>query len=152
MTKEAGINIRGYFMMGMPFETMEDMEKTIQFAIDLDIEVASFTLFVPLPGTLDYARAKKTGTFPDAEYFLHDIYPEFNFPDHPLYIPEGITAEELFHQHKSAYNRYYFRPSFLLKSLLSIRSFTDMKRYARGGINLLINAFSRSNQETGRGQ
>lgn len=144
VTKEVGINIRGYFMIGLPYETLEDMEKTIRFAIELDIEVASFTLFVPLPGTLDYKRAKKTGTFPDPEYFLHSIYPEFNFPDSVLYIPEGMTAEELFNKHKSAYNRYYFRPKFLLKSLMSVRSIADLKRYTRGGTNLLINAFSRA--------
>lgn len=149
MTKEVGINIRGYFMMGLPYETLEDIEKTIQFAIELDIEVASFTLFVPLPGTLDYKRAKKTGTFPDPEYFLHSIYPEFNFPDSLVYIPEGITAKELFDKHRSAYNRYYFRPKFLLKSLLSVRSIADLKRYIKGGTNLLINAFSKIRKKEG---
>jgi radical SAM superfamily enzyme YgiQ (UPF0313 family) len=142
ITQKIGMNIRGYFMMGLPYETLEDMEKSIRFAIELNIEVVSFSLFVPLPGTLDYVRAKKTGSFPDPEYFLHGIYPEFNFPDSLLYVPEGITPEELFNKHKSAYNRYYFRPKFLFDSLLSVRSFADLKRFARGGTNLFLNAFS----------
>ena len=144
ITKDVRINIRGYFMMGLPYETLEDMESTIQFAIELDVDVASFSIFVPLPGTLDYKRAQKTGTFPDPEYFLHRMYPEFNFPDSLLYVPEGITAEELFEKHKSAYNRYYFRPKFLAKTLLSVRSFADIKRYAKGATNLLMNAFAKS--------
>lgn len=143
MTKEVGINIRGYFMMGLPYETLEEMEETVRLALELDIEVASFSLFVPLPGTLEYKRAQETGTFSDPEYFLHEIYPEFNFPDSLLYIPEGITAEQLFNVHKNAYSRYYFRPKFLMRALLSIRSFEDIKRYTRGGINLLTNAFVR---------
>ena len=145
LTKEIGINIRGYFMIGLPYETLDDIEKTIQFAIELNIEVASFSLFVPLPGTLDYKRALKTGTFPDPEYYLHGIYPEFNFPDSLLYVPEGITDEELFAIHKKAYNRYYFRPKFLLKSILSIRSFSDIKRFLKGGINLIASALSKQN-------
>lgn len=143
MTKDVGINIRGYFMMGMPGETLDDMEQTISFAKELDIDVASFSLFVPFPGTLDYRRALESGTFTDPEYFLHKIYPEFNFPDSPIYIPEGMTAEELLSKHRSAYNRYYFRPKFLLRTLLTIRSAGDIRRYTSGMLNLLGNFFSR---------
>jgi anaerobic magnesium-protoporphyrin IX monomethyl ester cyclase len=144
VTQKVGIHIRGYFMMGLPFETLEEMEETIRFAIKLDIDVPSFSMFVPLPGTLEYGRAQETGKFPDPEYYLHGIYPEFNFPDCPLYIPEGMTAEEFFNKHKSAYNRYYFRPKLLLKTLRGIRSHRDIKRLARGGTNLIKNALCNS--------
>lgn len=140
MTKKLGINIRGYFLMGLPYETIDDMKNTIEFAIELDIEVASFTIFVPLPGTLDYKRALKSGYFPDPEYYLHRVYPEFNFPDSLLYVPEGVREEELLSLHKAAYNKYYFRPKFLLKNMLTIRTLSDVKRYVRGGINLAQNA------------
>ena len=143
MTQEVGINIRAYFMMGMPHETLEDMDKTITFAKELNVDVASFTLLIPFPGTLDYRRALKIGTFVDPEYYLHNVYSEFNFPGAPLYIPEGITSEQLMEKHKSAYNQYYFRFHFLLKSLLSIRTMQDVTRYARGMLNLLSNAFAR---------
>ncbi len=141
MTKEVGINIRGYFMMGMPNESLEDMDKTISFARELNIEVASFTLFVPLPGTLDYRRAFAVGSFDDPDYYLHDVYPEFNFPSAPLYVPAGMTSAELMAKHKSAYNKYYFRLSFLLKSALAMRNFEDITRNFRGLLNLLNNAF-----------
>jgi anaerobic magnesium-protoporphyrin IX monomethyl ester cyclase len=147
LTQKVGIHVRGYFMMGLPFETLEEMEETICFAIKLDIEVPSFSMFVPLPGTLEYGRAQKTGTFPDPEYFLHGIYPEFNFPDYPLYIPEGMTVEEFFNKHKSAYNRCYFRAKYVLKTLWGIRSHGDIKRLVRGGMNLIRNALSVSNQK-----
>ena len=149
MTKEVGINIRGYFMMGMPYETLEDMNQTVSFAKELNIEVASFTLFVPLPGTLEYRRALKTGTFIDPEYFLHDVYPEFNFPSSPLYVPEGMTPEELMEKHKSAYNQYYFRIPFLLKSILAMRSFQDITRSISGMLSLLGNAFTKVKKEGG---
>jgi anaerobic magnesium-protoporphyrin IX monomethyl ester cyclase len=141
MTKEVGINIRGYFMMGMPNESLEDMDQTISFAKELNIDVATFTLFVPLPGTVEYQRALKTGTFIDPEYYLHEVYPEFNFPSAPLYVPEGMTSEDLLEKHKSAYNKYYFRLPFLLKSALAMRSFQDITRNFKGMLNLLINAF-----------
>lgn len=143
MTQEVGINIRAYFMMGMPYETLADMDKTISFSQELNVDIATFTLFVPLPGTLDYKRARQTGTFPQPEYYFHKVYPEFNFPDAPLYIPDGMTAKELLAKHKKAYNQYYFRWRYLLKSLLSIRTSQDVIRNIKGMLNLIGNAFTK---------
>lgn len=144
MTKEVGIQIRGYFMLGLSTETKEEMEDTIRFAIELDTELASFTIFVPLPGTAEYRRALKSGTFVDPQYYLHKVIPEFNFLDYPVYVPEGMTASELLSIHRSAYNRYYFRPRFLLRKLLSIRSAQELRSLFNGGLTLIKNAISSS--------
>jgi radical SAM superfamily enzyme YgiQ (UPF0313 family) len=144
MTKEVGIQIRGYFMLGLPTETKEEMEDTIRFAIELDTELVSFTIFVPLPGTAEYRRALKSGTFVDPQYYLHKVVPEFNFLDYPIYVPEGMTARELLSIHRSAYNRYYFRPRFLLRKLLSIRSPDELASLFYGGLTLIKNAISKS--------
>ncbi|OEU63509.1 MAG: hypothetical protein BA867_01685 [Desulfobacterales bacterium S5133MH16] len=144
ITKEAGIQIRGYFMLGLSTETKEEMEDTIRFAIELDTELASFTIFVPLPGTAEYRRALKSGTFVDPKYYLHKVVPEFNFLDYPIYVPEGMTASELLSIHRSAYNRYYFRPRFLLRKLLSIRSPDELANLFYGGLTLIKNAISKS--------
>ena len=120
------------------------MEETVRFAIELDIELVSFTIFVPLPGTAEYRRALKSGTFVDPQYYLHKIVPEFNFLDYPIYVPEGMTARELLSIHRSAYNRYYFRPRFLLRKLLSIRSPDELASLFYGGLTLIKNAISKS--------
>lgn len=143
MTKEAGIGIRAYFMMGLPTETLQEMEETVRFAMELDVELASFTLFVPLPGTIEYRRAMQSGRFPDPEYFLHRIVPEFNFMDAPLYIPEGMTAGQLMAAHRNAYTRYYFRPRVLLRRFLAIRSLEDVWNLLKGGFTLASNIFSK---------
>ncbi|MBF0464246.1 MAG: B12-binding domain-containing radical SAM protein [Nitrospirae bacterium] len=141
-TQKVGIPIRGYLMMGLPNETVEDIEATIRFAIELNIDVASFTLFVPLPGTVEYIRAQKSGQF-DPDYYLKKVYPEFNFPDEAIYIPEGMTSEQLLKLHRNAYNRYYLRPRIVLKNLLSIRSASDVTRYVEGGLNIIKNTLSK---------
>jgi radical SAM superfamily enzyme YgiQ (UPF0313 family) len=143
MTKQTGMHIRGYFMLGFPTETRAEMDETIRFAIELDVELASFTLFVPLPGTPEYRHACETGDFPDPEYYFHRILPEFNFPDAPLYVPEGMTAGELMAIHRSAYNRYYLRPSKILRTALSKRSPGDLLSMFKGGLTLVQNALCR---------
>lgn len=143
MTKRTGIPIRGYFILGLPTETLKEMEETVRFAMELDIDLASFTMFTPLPGTAEYFRALKTGSFSDPEYYLHTIIPEFNFPKTVLYTPEGMTASQLINFHRRAYNRYYFRPKILLKKILSIRSFDEVSAAFKGGLTLLTNMFSK---------
>ncbi len=143
LTKEVGIPIRGYFMIGFPTETREEMEATIHFAKELDIDVASFTLMVPLPGTADYLRAQQSGQF-DPLFFKKRILPEFNFPDAPLYVTDGMSAKELLEIHRSAYNRYYFRPKIVFRRLAKLRGLDDVTGLLRGGYALLANLMTRN--------
>jgi len=50
-TAAAGIRGKGYFMLGLPGDTEETMEQTIQFATLLDLDDAMFSLTTPFPGT-----------------------------------------------------------------------------------------------------
>jgi len=49
--KEVGIHWTGYFMMGLPSETKEDIYQTLQFMKELDPDYASFSVYEPFPGT-----------------------------------------------------------------------------------------------------
>jgi len=49
--KESGIDAVGFFMVGLPTETEEEIMNTINFACSLDLERASFHKATPLPGT-----------------------------------------------------------------------------------------------------
>lgn len=142
MTKAIGIPIRGYFMFGLPTETVAEMEATVRFALELDVELASFTLCIPLPGTREYRRAKQSGTF-DPEYYLRRITPEFNFPDSPIYIPEGMTGNELLSFHRRSYNRYYFRPRMVVRKLAALRSPKELWALLMGTYTLAVNAIHR---------
>jgi len=135
-TKKAGIPIRGYFMVGLWGDTKDTILDTIKFAKELDPEIATFTMMVPLPKTLDYERACQQDNF-TKEYWKYRMFPEFNFLDSPLYVPEGMNSEELVELHKKAYSSFYFRPKFLLKQLASIRSLGDVKRLLAGAKTVL---------------
>ena len=60
-TKEIGINVAGYFMIGMLGETKETILDTINFAKELDLDFYSFSITTPLPGTELYRGAIKKG-------------------------------------------------------------------------------------------
>ncbi len=57
--KKFGIRIYNYFVIGLPWETEETVEDTIDFAIELDSDFISFYTATPLPGTKFYEYAKE---------------------------------------------------------------------------------------------
>ncbi|MCO6452668.1 MAG: cobalamin-dependent protein [Caldilineales bacterium] len=50
-TEESGIHSKGYFILGLPGDTTETMEETIEFAASLDLSEAMFSIATPMPGT-----------------------------------------------------------------------------------------------------
>ena len=56
LAKEAGLEVRGDFIVGTPGETWESLEKTVQFAIDMKLDYAHFNKFNPLPGSELYRQ------------------------------------------------------------------------------------------------
>ena len=59
LAHEAGILVHANFMIGFPFETKENRDKTINFAKSLKSDSFSVSLVAPLPGTKLYDICKK---------------------------------------------------------------------------------------------
>jgi len=51
LTKEAGIQAIGYFMIGSPEETPETIQETIEFAKKLKLDYVQFSVTTPFPKT-----------------------------------------------------------------------------------------------------
>jgi radical SAM superfamily enzyme YgiQ (UPF0313 family) len=124
-TKQAGIESRGSFMIALPGETPEMAHKTIQFAIDLDLDYAQFCITTPFPGTELFETAKKFGK-------LEKKLSKYNIWE-PVFIPFGYKNKKQIEEiNKEAFRRFYFRPKYIIKRLLAIRSIEDIKRNITG--------------------
>lgn len=55
------IHTHGTFMLGLPGETPETIQRTLDFAFDLNTSTAQFSAATPFPGTEFYDMAKKNG-------------------------------------------------------------------------------------------
>lgn len=135
-TRNAKLKVRGYFMFGFVGEALAEMEQTISFAKGLALDFATFSLLVPLPGTEDYERAKQEGEF-DPSYWKKRLVSEISFPLDPVYIPAGVTKEQLINIHRKACREFYFRPGMILKRLFDLRSFSNLSGSLKTGILLL---------------
>jgi len=52
---------KGFFVIGLPGETKEQIQKTFKFALDIKLDSASFFLATPLPGTRLYSLCVEKG-------------------------------------------------------------------------------------------
>ena len=111
MTQRAGIRVRLSFMLGLPGDTKETMEKTIRFAIEADPDYAQFLITTPFPGTEMYEWADEKG------YLLTKDWSKYNMTDLVMSLPT-VTDEAVRYYHKWAYRRFYFRFGFFKKVLV----------------------------------
>lgn len=114
MVKDAGIDVMGFFILGLPGETMETARKTIEFAKSLPIDSAKFHNFIPLPGTsvFDEWYQRRGGNIDWGEISLFGK---------AAYSTESLSSKELTELQKQAHREFYLRPSIFLKNILKIK-------------------------------
>lgn len=81
---EAGLFVKGLFMMGFPGETEESAQKTIDLACSLPLKDANMTAFTPYPGAPITAQIGELGKF-DNNWNRLDcmqfVFEPFSLPD-----------------------------------------------------------------------
>lgn len=68
LTKEAGIAVRGFFMIGNWGEDVSTVFDTIRFSKKLGVDAAQFTIATPFPGSDYYEIIKGQGTILNEDY------------------------------------------------------------------------------------
>lgn len=127
LAHKAGLSVRADFIVGTPGETLESLKRTLEFAIRLKVDYAHFNKFVPFPGTELYETLVKQG-------YGFDFLKNSSILDHSalLYVPESMTKYEFKNFLDYANKAFYLRPSYILRRLLSTRSWTELKGQING--------------------
>ncbi len=103
--KEVGLETIGFFIIGLPGETRETMQRTIDFAIELDPLIANFSMMTPYPGTKVYEIVKRQGRF-----LINDWEDYVFFDQKARYELGDMTAELVEEMYRKAYRQFYLRP------------------------------------------
>lgn len=127
LTRDTGINIRAFFILGFPTETIETVKETIEFAKVCDPDIAVFYLPQAYPGTELFEIAVNENALGTEDWSKYLIA-----ADEPTYINPNIGTKEIQELHRKAYRGFYLRPKVILRFLMSIRSFSDVTRYVKG--------------------
>ncbi|MFZ5758391.1 MAG: B12-binding domain-containing radical SAM protein [Thermodesulfobacteriota bacterium] len=115
-----GIETFGYFMLGLPDETPEQMLETIRTAISLDPDWVNFNLLSVKPGTAIYRKlTRQSGRAPTN--WLKGFLDGKSSEDDSYILPAGKNLADMNRMIHTAYRRFYFRPRFFLKRCRDLR-------------------------------
>ncbi len=125
-----GFKLHGYFMLGYPGETRDEIEATVALSRRLPLDWASYTVTIPNPKTLLQEQAVEEGLL-DPE-FWNDYVAGRNDGTIPFLSSEACDVSYLSSVKRNAYLRFYLRPqTFARQSAFVLRS---------GGIGRLVEA------------
>ncbi len=122
--KDLGIKALGFFLVGGPGETRESVKRLVKFAKTLNLEYVQFSKVTAKPLTpLWRDLVRQSGCDYWREYILG------NAEEQALPRPwTKLSNDEIDELARWAYVKYHSRPSFLLRSVLNVRSFDEFRR------------------------
>jgi len=131
--RQAGLQVHGCFVIGLPGETEETASQTVKFALSLGCDTIQFSGAVPFPGTAFFRQAEQAGWLKTKDWsqWLGEgeqkgvvQYPAISEARINYYVDTGLR-------------KFYFRPLYIVTFLLHTRSFSDLYRKIRGACNFI---------------
>jgi len=130
LTKKHGITCRASFMFGNPGETLETMQKSVQFALETMPDFVVFNIIRPYPGTEVYEWAcEKGGLMREKWYMSPESGAIMRLPN--------LSRQDLVKAQREAMRRFYVRPRYALSRFSRLRSIADIRMYLEGFVGIL---------------
>ncbi|NUP90561.1 MAG: radical SAM protein [Candidatus Sumerlaeia bacterium] len=131
ITREAGLCVHAFTIIGTPNESRETLAKTYAFLRELNPDFFDFNVAYPLPGTELYATGKSESLF-NEEILPHGSYAK------AAVRTKFLSNAELSEWRRRALLRMYLRPSYIARTLWRARSPNRIAHYMRAGWSRLL--------------
>lgn len=122
----AGLETIAFLILGLPGETRATMQRTIDFAIELDPLIANFSMMTPYPGTKVYETVKRQGRL-----LINDWEDYVFFEQQARFEMGEMTAELVEEMYRKAYRQFYLRPKPILRRLQTSDFWLNLPRNVR---------------------
>ena len=123
----AGIKNWGYFIIGLPGETVETIQSTIAVSKALPLDIALFHVAAPYPGTPFFFEVVENGWFRPGTNWEEVDMDQDTVLDYPQ-----LKAEDLLYWQKRAFREWAMRPGPIWTFLKSLNSWQGL----RSGIDI----------------
>jgi radical SAM superfamily enzyme YgiQ (UPF0313 family) len=110
VVKAAGIKAAGHFVLGLPGETRESLERTLALADRLPLDFEQFYCAVPFPGSRLYEEAREKGWLSESDFSRYR-------QDEAILELPGLSREEVMAYRQTAYRHFYTRPRVAVSAL-----------------------------------
>lgn len=121
LSHKLGIKNWGYFIIGMPGETVETIDETIAFAKSLPLTLALFHIAVPYPGTPFFYEAVENG------WIKADKWEDMDMDRSTTLNYPHLSSRDLEYHAKRAFREWALRPGPALTYLKSMNSMATLK-------------------------
>ena len=123
--RKLGIVIHGTFILGLPGETTDTIEKTIEFAKEINPHTIQVSLAAPYPGTALYKQAVAEGWLQEteAQHLVNEKGVQLAAISYP-----HLSKEQIYHSMEVFYKRFYFRPSKIWEIVREMSTSWEMTR------------------------
>jgi anaerobic magnesium-protoporphyrin IX monomethyl ester cyclase len=144
LCREVGIDTMAYFIVGNPGETLEDVKATLDLACELKPTMVQFSRMTPMPATDLYEMGLSSNLLPKDYWkiFAQDPLGAVAAGFRPMVWTENFTEDELFALADHHTRAFYFRPKYILRSMLHVRSLQDVRRKVKAAHDLRKATFS----------
>ncbi len=129
MAKKNGISVAGHFILGLPGDSTESINKTIAFARSLNLDFAQFYCATPFPGSPLFQTAK------DNQWIKNLNFESFRQDNAVMALP-GLVPETVNRLRKKAYRSFYMSPKNLLNITMRIHT-GSIKDMIQSGLKFL---------------
>jgi anaerobic magnesium-protoporphyrin IX monomethyl ester cyclase len=113
-SREAGLEVFGFFMFGLPGESIGSMKKTIELSLKLDLDMAKASIMVPLPSTRIFNTLESAGKIKTRDWSKYNLY----LPASAIYDHAGLDWKTIEKYYSSFYRKFYLRAGYILKTIL----------------------------------
>lgn len=112
--QKLGITIHGAFIVGLPGETRETINDTIEYAKMLDLNSIQVSLPSPYPGTEFYRQCQENG------WMASDSYIDNTGHQMCVVSYPNLSNTEIFNAVEDFYSKFYFRPKYITRSIIKM--------------------------------
>lgn len=132
MAKNARLEVYCFFMLGNLEETIDTLNDTIRFAIELNPDVAQFSIATPLPGSemfniLESDNRLISYNWEDYNY----LKSRMNVFKHK-HLNSSILAKKL----RQAYLSFYLRPKYIIGRIRQLKKSEDLFKNVKAFLRL----------------
>jgi len=106
MIKSCGIRTKGLLMMGLPGESKESIQRSMEYVFSLPIDDFNLAKFTPFPGSPIYENIHQLGSF-DEDWRKMDCM-------HFQFVPQGMEKQQLEQLFIEFYRSHFKRNRVLL--------------------------------------
>ncbi len=135
LIKKAKLPLFGFFMIGFPWETKDDIIETLDFIFKIDPDFIEVHIAMPYFGTELYSQCEQYNTISSAAWGNDYFSPN-------TIGTQSVSMEEIQKIRNKYLLKFYLRPKYLIKKVLyCLGNPIILKNYIKHGIKLLKTIF-----------